>query len=206
MKDEWYGDKRDIVKWTVLLHLAKDNGAQSIVQIAYYRPSKWNKIIIIDEKKNLIPNEVLQHFRNVNAIKNMISNPNINIFNLTLKNRRSYFPEVLKEVEKYRDDRKIVFLDPDTGLAPKKATLKHVLPSELKDIWVRMQEGDLLVFYQHKTNRNNEPWIEEKRKQFVAALGIADVAVKIAYGPDIASDVVFFYCRKDDGSTKKGAA
>jgi hypothetical protein len=182
----------------VLLHLAKENGAQRIVQIAYYRPSKWPQILI-DGGNKVIPNEVLQHFRDVSNIVNMVSNPNIEIFNLILKNRRSYFPEVQKAVEKYRNERKIIFLDPDTGLAPTNATLKHVLPSELKDIWQEMQRGDLLVFYQHKTNRNNEPWVEEKRIQFVAALGIADGAVKIAYGPDIASDVVFFYCRKDDG-------
>ena len=205
MKDEWYGDKRDIVKWAVLLHLAKENGAQRIVQIAYYRPSKWAQILI-DEKNKVIPNEVLQHFRNVSNITNMVSNPNIEIINLLLKSRRSYFPEVLKAVEKYRDERKIIFLDPDTGLAPTNATLKHVLPSELNDIWQKMQGGDLLVLYQHKTTRKRNHWIEKKRKQFVAAFGIADGAAKIAYGPDIASDVVFFYCQKDNGSTKKDAA
>jgi hypothetical protein len=28
MRDEWYGDKRDLVKWGVLLHLAKQHGVK----------------------------------------------------------------------------------------------------------------------------------------------------------------------------------
>jgi hypothetical protein len=36
MKDEWYGDKRDLVKWGVLLHLAATFKATRILQVPYY--------------------------------------------------------------------------------------------------------------------------------------------------------------------------
>jgi hypothetical protein len=205
MKNEWYGDKRDIVKWAVLLHLAQEHYVKIIVQIAYYRQSKWAKICINGKNVN-IPAEVLGHFRDVNDITNLVSNPKIRIFNYELKNRRTYFQEVLKEVERHGDDKKIIFLDPDNGLAPTNATLKHVLPQELKSIWAKMQSGDLLVFYQHKPKYSKNTWVEEKRVQFVEALRIADGAVKIADGQEIASDVVFFYCRKNDASSNDGAA
>jgi hypothetical protein len=38
VKDKWYGDNRDLVKWGVLLLLAKRYAAGRIVQVAYYRP------------------------------------------------------------------------------------------------------------------------------------------------------------------------
>jgi hypothetical protein len=205
MKDEWYGDKRDIVKWSALLHLARKNGLRNILQISYFRKSKWAQIFI-DGESNDIQNEVLDHFRDVNDINNIVPNLNVNIFNLILNKRRTYFPKILNAIDEYKDENKIIFLDPDTGLAQGKATLKHVLPSELKEIWQILRGGDLLVLYQHKTTRKRNNWIEEKHKHFAEALSVADDAVKIARSPGIASDVVFFYCRKDDNSTEESAA
>ena len=205
MKDEWYGDKRDLVKWAVLLHLANEYSVQRVVQVAYLRHNKW-KSIFIDEKKKDIPPEVLIHFRCTNNIINLASNPEIIFINSIMKTRSSYLKVVLGEVNKYKDKRNVIFLDPDTGLEPGRPTLKHVLVSELEEIWKTMQGGDLLVFYQHKTNRNKKPWIEEKRKQFAGALGVPISDVKKAQSPESASDVVFFYCQKDDSSANKGAA
>jgi hypothetical protein len=205
MKDEWYGDKRDIVKWSALLHLARKNGLRNILQIAYFRKSKWAQIFI-DGEGNDIQNEVLDHFRDVNDINNIVPNINVNIINFILNKRRTYFPIILNAIDEYKDENKIIFLDPDTGLAQRKATLKHVLPSELKEIWQKLRVEDLLVLYQHKTTRKRNNWVEEKRKHFAEAVGVADDAVKIARSPGIAGDVVFFYCRKDDNSTEESAA
>ena len=59
-----------------------------------------------------------------------------------------------------------------------------------------MRPGDVLVFYQHKTNRNRQPWIEPKRVQFEHALGLESGEAKLAWGPTIVCDVAFFYCHK----------
>lgn len=92
----------------------------------------------------------------------------------------------------------IVFLDPDTGLQPPTSRLKlaHVLDSELKYIWDKLHVGDVIVCYQHRTNRNAQDWIEPKRKQFEKALGLPCGNAKVAHGHEIASDVVFYYCYK----------
>jgi len=205
MKDEWYGDKRDLVKWAALLHLANEYRVQRIVQVAYFRKNRW-KSLLIDGVEKDIPPEVISHFRNSSKIINLASNPEIVFINYILINRSSYHKVILGEINKYKDKRNIIFLDPDTGLEPRNPTLKHVLVSELAEIWETMPRGDLLVFYQHKTNRNNSPWIPAKRKQFAAALGISINDVKEAHSPEIASDVVFFYSKKGHRSPKKGAA
>ena len=54
----------------------------------------------------------------------------------------------------------------------------------------------MLVFYQHKVNRNAAPWIEPKKAQFEKALGLKAGGAKLAGAPGIASDVVFFYIQK----------
>lgn len=55
----------------------------------------------------------------------------------------------------------------------------------------------MLVLYQHQTNRRGESWIKPKQIQLANALGLSGDAVKLAHGPDIAKDVVFFYTQKD---------
>lgn len=93
----------------------------------------------------------------------------------------------------------IVFLDPDTGLQPPNSPpkLSHVLDSELKYMWDKLHVGDIMVCYQHQTNRNAQEWIEPKREQFEKALELPHDSVKVAKGQEIASDVVFYYCSKE---------
>lgn len=59
-----------------------------------------------------------------------------------------------------------------------------------------MKSKDVYVFYQHQTNRAGKPWIEPKRKQLEDALELDRDSIEVAYGPDIARDVVFFYKQK----------
>jgi hypothetical protein len=66
-----------------------------------------------------------------------------------------------------------VFLNPDTGLEPEKPSFEHVLESEFSVIWRALDTGDVLVFYQHQTNRNGQPWIHPKKLQFESAIGLA---------------------------------
>ena len=62
MRNKWYGDNRDLVKWSVLLHLAMQTDAQRILQIAYFRHDDFSELTIDDERFK-IPLEVRAHFR-----------------------------------------------------------------------------------------------------------------------------------------------
>ena len=66
MKDKWYGDNGDLVKWSALLHLADRYGAARVLQIAYYRPSSWGRIKVGDDEVVIRP-EVLAHFKDVRS-------------------------------------------------------------------------------------------------------------------------------------------
>ena len=79
MRDKWYGDKRDLVKWSVLLLLSEKFKAERILQIAYLRPSEFPKIEI-DGKEEDIPPEVIAHFRNIHNIESLNTIIKITVF------------------------------------------------------------------------------------------------------------------------------
>lgn len=195
MKDIWYADNRDLVKWSVLLHLVRKYNAKKILQIAYYRNSDF-KSFEIDGVNHNIPKEIINHFRRIKNIETLKLEVSVHVFDTVLDDRKIYLSESLKFIKRFQDSNAVVFLDPDIGLEPRRHGLQHVLESEAKIIYDNLIKGDVFVFYQHQTNRNNRPWIEPKREQLARALNIDLNNLKIAYGPLIARDVAFYYCTK----------
>jgi hypothetical protein len=196
MRDQWYGDKRDLVKWGVLLTLARDHAADRILQVTYFRPSEWPPLEI-DGQERPVPEAVLRHFRDIRNVKTLSAGPRIEVVETPFVDRQKYSEVILEAIaQRPADETLVVFLDPDTGLAPRTADFKHVLDFELSEIWQHMVPGDVLVFYQHQTNRNATPWIEPKREQFEKALGLSPGTAKVATGLAIANDVAFFYSCK----------
>ena len=196
MRPEWYGDKRDLVKWTVLLLLAGKFKTERILQITYFRPSVFAKIDV-DGKKENIPVEVIDHFRNLQNAKNINTSIKITVFDKIFQDRNDYLKAIKTLLLEHRKEKCVVFLDPDTGLEPNGASnLNHVLETEVREIWKVIKPEDILVFYQHQTNRKGAPWVDQKRSQLANAIGVPKDSVKIVSGFDIAGDVVFYYVRK----------
>ncbi len=195
MKNKWYSDNRDLVKWSILIHLAKLTSAAKILQIAYFRHDKFDPVEIDGEFFG-IPTEVTSHFRDIHKIEGLSSQIGIHVFDMVFENRDEYLLQALSFMKSFANERCIVFLDPDTGLEPAHPDLTHVLEKEIKRIWATLKIDDILVFYQHQTNRNNKPWIEPKRSQLEMAIEAPVGSVKIAHGMRLARDVAFFYVKK----------
>jgi hypothetical protein len=197
MRDRWYGDSRDLVKWGVLLALAERHGPGQILQVLYHRPSEWPDLEIDGETVPL-PNAVIRHFRRTAAATTIEASAAIVVVDDAFDNRLDYHRRLLERIRARDITPTIVFLDPDTGLESRSPTLDHVLESELSDIWNALTPGDVLVFYQHQTNRNGEPWVPQKKQQFERAIGLPLGAAGLARAEKIARDVVFFYAKKAD--------
>lgn len=151
---------------------------------------------MIDGKHLKIPSDVKMHFRDIRNVERSPFGAKVKVFDVVFQERNSYLRLAKNFIASYENEKCIVFLDPDTGLAPSRPTLKHVLEPEVKEFWTTLKPGDVLALYQHKTNRNGEEWVEPKRKQLQEAIGTEKGTVKIATGFDIASDVVFFYAER----------
>jgi hypothetical protein len=193
LRDRWYSDNRDLVKWGALFHLAESSKCRAILQIVFYRPEADWPFLQKDEHEIPFPDVVLKHFRDVEQIKHLCSESRltIKVFKESLDgSRESYVQKILETLQIFHDQRLIVFLDPDTGLAPKTAGLEHVRPDELLAIYSHLKPQDWLVLYQHRQRRRD--WIEYNRRKFVQALDLPRQSVKTFSSLKLASDVVLF--------------
>jgi hypothetical protein len=201
MRDEWYGDKRDLVKWGVLLELVRHHRAKHVLQVLYLRPSKWGQLEI-DGGKFDLPEAVVRHFRRTAAVCAIDCPAQIEVIEETFENRDEYLQTVLTRIRSRTQLPGIVFLDPDTGLAPPRVPgSKHVLEWELAAIWHEMRAGDVLVLYQHQTNRDGTPWVEKKKTQFEQALKIDEGSARMARAVEIVRDVAFVFVEKNGPAT-----
>ena len=194
MRNVWYGDNRDLLKWAVLTILAERYDANRIIQIAYFRSHKFPKVQL-DGVDLEIPNAVITHLRDVRNIS-LIPSVQVTVFDDPFQDRAAYHASVLSFLAKFRDESCVIFLDPDTGLEPAKPRLKHVLVREARAIWEVLKSGEVFAFYQHRTNRAGQPWIESKRLQLERGLGLKKNSIKVANSLQLANDVVIFYALK----------
>ena len=201
MRDHWYGDKRDLIKWGTLLELSRRFRIEHVLQVLFQRPSTWGSLNLDGESVPL-PLEVRQHFRNATNIRSLCQTPRVEVIETEFVDRANYFKIVQESLDARSPARtSIVFLDPDTGLQPSGSLrAEHVSEAEVRGVWQRMRPGDVIVLYQHQTNRTGAPWIEPKQIQLANALSLDRSAVKVAAAPAIARDVVLLFAARNDSN------
>jgi hypothetical protein len=196
MRDIWYSDNKDLVKWAVLFGLAKKAAADRILQVAYWRPSDFPQVRLDNDPFDMAP-EVIGHLRDIRNIASLHSKVRITVIDSLFDNREMYLSSVLSHISGFSNERCVVFLDPDTGLEPHgEADLKHVLESEASAIWQALKPNDVFAFYQHQTNMAGQPWIEPKQEQLARCLGIQRDAMKVGSAFSVAREVVILYATK----------
>jgi len=200
MKDIYYADKRDIVKWGGIVYLCSKTGIKNVLQVAYYRRDKWPKLSFEKETIDL-PEEVKKHFRDIKDISRLARRLSLKIKVISKEfkpeTRTSYHRRLCKLTSAIKA-RKIVFLDPDVGLASNIAKAQHVKPDEINMIWETLSSRDFLVFYQHRFRFSN--WVEKRRNQLAEACKVEIDRVRSwAAQPkakQLPEDVVFFFIEK----------
>ena len=197
MKDVWYADDRDIVKWGGLVYLCLEKRIKNVVQVAYYRRQPWQKLLF-DKAEIDLPGQVIKHFRrDIEDIKRLAHRTGLTIEVIKKEFshgiRMDYHRYVCKEIDRIKGP-KVVFLDPDVGLAPNKGTAGHVKPDEVSMIWQSLNPEDFLVFYQHRFR--DRSWVEIRRKQLAEACGVEIGQIRTWSAEKIAKDVVLFFIEK----------
>jgi hypothetical protein len=191
MRTEWYGDRRDLVKWGALVHLCSEHNLKSIVQVAFLQESKKPDALLVDDKSAQFPQEVWEHFRDLHHIQHLAKKTGLKIEILdgpfAHEKRQRHCEEVCSTLARINEP-KAVLLDPDTGIEPEQANGKHVTVKEIKDIWRVLKTGDWLVLYQHALRQKN--WRTKQRQRFAQACSLAKI--RTIQAEQIAHDVVFF--------------
>jgi len=196
MRTQWYGDKRDLVKWGTLIHLCKTEGIETIIQVPFLREQEFSHELVVETEAVPFPKAVWDHFRDLKhiALLGSRSGLTIEVFPLAFNHshRGVYIAELCARISRMNAEPKVVFLDPDTGLEPRKASANHVTIDEIETVWKNLQPRDWLVLYQHSLRKTS--WENSQRKRFQNACGRSKV--KTFHCKDMAHDVVFFAASK----------
>lgn len=208
MQDRWYSDDRDLVKWATLLHLARAHAAECIVQVVFRQTGPdWRGAMLTSGRRRVpIPKEIWEHFpRDVARVRDLavMTGIQIRVLNELFRHahRADYVGRVAGQIRDAEDGRKIVFLDPDNGIAPRHANGRHVTSAEVAQFWSILQPEDWLVLYQHR--QRHARWLERTRAQFADACSSSAERVQIFTCREIAHDVAFFALRKPAAARRR---
>lgn len=193
MRDTWYADQRDLVKWGTLTHLAERNALAAIVQVAYLRQGARPPLENGPAKVPISP-AVWAFFRDVGTIRGLADKLKRRIVLLDeafVPRQRRQYRESMLAAFRGVEGPKIVLLDPDTGIASGRATAKHSTSEDITAVWGALDSGDWLAVYQHRYR--DKRWREDARERLAALCG---TSIELFAAPEVASDVVLLAARK----------
>ena len=194
MRDQWYGDDRDLVKWSALIHVARREAITEILHVAMYRPSQPMAPMTTAFGPVAPPDEVLEHFRDLDNIQRLAqaTGVEIEVFKDLFTHRSAYFRQVCDRIQA-RERPVVAFLDPDIGLEPEQGGPEHVTSAEIAMLFAALRPGDLLVCYQHA--RRQKGWRGRARRAFANAPGLPSFEVEVLES-ELVRDVLLFAVKK----------
>jgi len=199
MRAHWFSDHRDLLKWSVLLHLAEKHGLRNILWVPYLRFENDRPTFRFCDERVKVQDAVWEFFRDMKRIEALAcEGTEIAVVweEFDHKRRSEYSSKIADGLLSLKRPL-LVFLDPDTGLAPKSPKEKHVTDAEVADVWSQIRLGDWMVLYQHAWR--NEEWAETSRKRLAQICG--DSTVEVARSEKVARDVAFL-CTRKNGKTR----
>ena len=187
MKALYFGDHQDLPKWGILAHLLEKKKLKEVCHVAFYRDDGLPKIRIVEsgtpDSTTEIDEGVWSFFRDVESLGN-----NGNCFpirhyleSFEHRERQSYVDGAIEWLGD--GEKRIVFLDPDTGIEPSSGLKpEHLQEGEVKQFWDLIESGEILAIYQHSPRRGKEGWITKRRHQLARVLGVGVEQVCFAHG------------------------
>jgi hypothetical protein len=195
VKERWFADDRDLVKWSALLHFARAHSLTRIIQVAYARADERPQVTI-GEQVVAVDDVVWNFFRDLQRIRQLGATVGIpiDVIDETFdpKKRDAYQQRVIDILAEGRDGPTLLFLDPDTGLQPMRASAEHVAREEVQACWQQLAADDWLALYQHA--RHDKIWLEDVQRELS---GLCDgVPVDLVRSAEIGKDVALLFARK----------
>jgi hypothetical protein len=160
MNQQFFGDNRDLFKYDLIFAImsrAKPRlkSFMLVPMLTGYRPYEKDAVAGMKNKKLRRcfhkftgGKGALKYYR---EIQGYFESGDINItifpdFEFSQKNRARYF----KKMSAHMPKRSLIFLDPDTGIqTDEKAEKQHLKFSELQEIYNQVDDGSVLMVYQH---------------------------------------------------------
>ena len=180
MKNQFFGDTRDLFKFDLIEHVMKS--LDELKRFAFIpmltpdekpksiKPGTKNKNLVafFNEGKKRDIHDIQEYFKRRRITAEIHGEKGV-YFKNDKESRRKYFDQI-------NDDwlvDSLVFLDPDTGMKEKEPTAKHVLFSEIQQIYERMNENSIIMIYQHHSRKNREQDRQDRAKEIENKTGTA---------------------------------
>jgi hypothetical protein len=194
MQPIWNGDRRDRVKWGAIYHLATQHNIRNIIWVLFHR-DQTDQTLQTDNGAIPIPEPVWSHFSDLHRIRKLwdATERTLDIFDQPFDHptRREYITSLIARLNQL-PSRRLVFLDPDTGIEPGTATVQHVTEQDIGEIWNQLTVDDMLLVYQHADHTGT--WLEQHRQQLSRACNGENVGA--IRGQNIAGDVAILFATK----------
>jgi hypothetical protein len=195
MRERWFADDRDLVKWATLMTLAEQHALRSITQVAYRRADDTQPAFEIDGVQHRIPSAVWTFFRDLSRIRSLGAEAGCAVDVVeepfVWNRRREYIDAVLRHLSRAPRPR-LLFLDPDTGLQPGSASAEHTTRAEVTTYWGALDRDEWIVLYQHA--RRTRTWIDDVEAELRTLC--SDGPVTRSRSREVGKDVVFYALRK----------
>ncbi len=167
MKNQYFGDRRDLLKYDLLCDVVESHGAQRLTYLPMLTPnndSGEGNLKQADRRKhrpeifNFLKSSVEAGLRDIRQLRDLMPLLGISLMPycddawFAQDRRREYFDAVPAE----HLVKSVVFFDPDTGLEPRSQSYmyrrgpeQYLLNSELLTVWNRASQDSVFVVYQH---------------------------------------------------------
>ncbi len=113
MRDQWYGDTRDLVKWGVLVELASHFRTKHILQVLSYRATLLNQALEIDGRSVILRAVVARQFRKVTNIASLPGEARVELIDCPFGDREAYLQHVLERMRARKVKSSLSSLDTD---------------------------------------------------------------------------------------------
>ncbi len=198
MREVWFADHRDLIKWAVLVQVARTYGLKTIVQVPYWRPENNRRHFRFGNDRVAVADDAWRFFRDLRSVERLGDQAAMKVrvigeeFSPT--NREAYSDCIIRHLQSCNGPL-LLFLDPDTGLQPKRTRGTHATEREVGRAWGEPRARDWLALYQHA--RRKSDWISDLSQQLSNICEGA--SVKVARGEEVGSDVAFLCVEKAAG-------
>ncbi len=204
MKNQYFGDIRDLFKYDLILRIIQETG--SINRFLFIpmltendnrgdgNETDYNKAKAGTRNRDLmtyLENCVNENRRNITEIERYFKSKGIEIYihnePFSHGKRKSYFDRIRRELS----SQSLIFVDPDNGLEVKRSNKKHLLYHEAKDLYNCMDEDSILMIFQYFP-REKHPEYLRKRSNELKEL-TEDLPIYISD-----NEIIFFLLTKND--------
>jgi len=216
MKNQYFGDIRDLFKYDLIQRILKEISSLQkftfIPMLTKYEPKRGdgNKRDFARAKKDGRPgtnNERLVGFlkkygeidkdkRDFTKIGNYFKSKGSKVLiykdkgheYFEHKARDRYFKNILGDYL----HKSLVFVDPDIGLEVKNSTEKHLLYSEVRKLYDCMDEGSILMIYQHFPREDHKNYPRRRANELRDRTENLPICISD-------NEIIFFLLMKNEG-------